>query len=80
MEKRIAAALIIINEKEHVDKLNNILSEFAPIIVARQGVPFHDRQLSVITIVLEGETDEINSLTGKLGRLHGIQVKTVFSK
>ena len=80
MEKRIAAALIIVNEKEYVERMNHILSEHASVIVARQGVPFHDRSISVITLVLEGETDNINSLTGKLGRLNGIQVKTVFSK
>lgn len=80
MEKRIAAALILIKEKDFIDRMNTILSDHSSVIVARQGVPFHDKGISVITIVLEGDSDEINSLTGKLGRLDGIQVKTVFSK
>ena len=80
MEKRIGAALILVNEKEYVEKLNQLLSAFSTIIIARQGVPFHDKGINIITIVLEGTNDQINSLSGKLGRLKGIQVKTVFTK
>ncbi|MCG8699577.1 MAG: hypothetical protein MI922_16090 [Bacteroidales bacterium] len=80
MEKRIGAALILVNEKDNVDELNNLLSKFSGIIIARQGVPIREKGVSVITLVLEGSNDQINSLTGKLGRLQGIQVKTVFTK
>jgi putative iron-only hydrogenase system regulator len=80
MEKRIGAAVILIENKEHVDAMNSILSMHSTIIVARQGVPLRDKGVSVITLILEGSSDQINSLTGKLGRLEGVQVKSLLTK
>jgi putative iron-only hydrogenase system regulator len=79
MEKRIGAAVILVEEKDHIDSMNTFLSIHSNII-ARQGVPLRDRGVSVITLILEGSTDQINSLTGKLGRLEGVQVKSVLTK
>lgn len=80
MEKRIGAAVILIEDKNHIDAMNNILSVFSTLIIARQGVPLRDRGVSVITLILEGTSDQINSFTGKLGRLEGVQVKSVLTK
>ena len=80
MEKRIGAAVILIEDRNHIDGMNNILSMHSTIIVARQGVPLRDKGVSVITLILEGTTDQINSLTGKLGRLEGVQVKSILTK
>ena len=80
MEKRVGAAVILIEDKDHIDAMNNILSMHSTIIAARQGVPLRDKGVSVITLILEGTSDEINSLTGKLGRLKGVQVKSVLTK
>lgn len=80
MEKRIGALLILIKSKDHVLHLNEVLSEQSPIIVARQGIPLHDKSLSVISLVVEGTTAEISALSGKIGRLDGITVKSVLSK
>ena len=79
MEKRIGATVIIIEASGQVDALNRILSEHADMILGRQGIPLKDRELSVISLVFEGTTDELGSLTGKLGRLKGIRVKSVFA-
>lgn len=80
MEKRIGALLIVIKSKDHVFRLNEVLSEQSPIIIARQGVPLQGKSLSVISLVVEGTTDEISSLSGKIGKLDGITVKSVVSK
>lgn len=80
MEKRIGAAVILIEDKNHIDAMNNILSVFSTLIIARQGVPLRDRGVSVITLILEGSSDQINSFTGKLGRIEGVQVKSVLTK
>lgn len=80
MEKRVGAAVILIEDKDHIDAMNTILSMHFSIIAARQGVPLRDKGVSVITLILEGTSDEINSLTGKLGRLKGVQVKSVLTK
>jgi len=79
MEKRVGTALILIESRESVQHLNDIISKHSQIILGRQGLPRSTGQ-SVISLVLEGTTDEIGSLTGQLGRLRGIQVKSVLLK
>jgi putative iron-only hydrogenase system regulator len=79
MEKRIGTALILIEDKEAVHLMNTIASNHSEIIIGRQGLPRSNGQ-NIISLVLEGTTDEIGSLTGQLGRLKGIQVKSVLLK
>jgi len=79
MEKRVGVALIQVENRENVELLNEIISKHSQIIIGRQGLPLSTGQ-SVISLVLEGTTDQIGSLTGKLGRLKGIQVKSVLLK
>ncbi len=80
MEKRIGTALIIIEDKKAVTRINQILSASAHIIIGRQGIPVRERDISIISLVLEGTTDEIGALTGKIGRLSGIEIKSVLIK
>lgn len=80
MAKRIASALIIVETKEGVNILNQTLSDFSAVIIGRQGIPLRDYGISVISLVLEGTTDQINALAGKLGNIPGVSTKTVFSK
>lgn len=80
MEKRIGSALIMIEDKDQITTLNQILSKHNDIIIGRQGIPLRDRHISIISIVLEGSTDEIGALTGQVGRLKGIQVKSILTK
>ena len=79
MEKRGGTVIIQINSHEHVALLNDILSQHAAIILGRQGLPRSNGK-SLISLILEGTTDQIGSLTGQLGRLGGIQVKSVLLK
>lgn len=79
MEKRVGSAIILIQERESVQHLNEILSKHSQIIVGRLGLPRSNGQ-SIISLVLEGTTDEIGALTGQLGRIKGIQVKSVLLK
>ncbi len=80
MEKRLGAALILVENRESVNKLNQIFSTHADVIIGRQGIPFHSRGLNVISLVLEGTSDEITALTGPIGKLDGVQVKTIMMK
>ncbi|MDD4150559.1 MAG: hypothetical protein PHE33_11085 [Bacteroidales bacterium] len=80
MEKRIGAAIILIQEKTSIPELNLILNSHSDIIIARQGIPLSDRNFNIISLVLEGTTDAISSLTGKIGKLKHIQVKSVLTK
>lgn len=79
METRIGAVIILVTEESDVNRINAIISEHSDLILGRQGIPLRDRSASVISLVLEGNTDVIGSLTGKLGRLQGVRVKSVLA-
>jgi putative iron-only hydrogenase system regulator len=80
MEKRIGAIIILVREKDNVQRLNTILSSHSSIIIGRQGLPVRDRGISIISLVVEGTNDEISTLSGQLGRLEGITSKAVLAK
>ena len=80
MEKRIGSALILIKDNTEVARLNDILSRHAQIIIGRQGIPLRERKINLISLVLEGTTDEIGALTGQVGRLTGIEIKSVVTR
>lgn len=80
MEKRIGAVIILIEKKESVGEINAILSRHADVILGRQGIPLRDKGINVINLVLEASPEEISSLTGKIGRLEGVQVKSVLTR
>jgi putative iron-only hydrogenase system regulator len=80
MEKRIGAIIILVREKDHVHQLNDILTRHASIIIGRQGIPVRERGFSVISLVVEGTTDEISTLSGQVGRLEGITSKAILAK
>jgi putative iron-only hydrogenase system regulator len=77
MEKRIGSALILVEENSEVSLLNEILSRHAQIIISRQGIPLREKKINLISLVLEGSTDEIGALTGQVGRLKNIRVKSI---
>ncbi len=79
MEQRIGAVIILVGEEGDIQRINTIISEHADLILGRQGIPLRDRSTSVISLVLEGDTDRIGSLTGKLGRMPGVKVKSVLA-
>jgi putative iron-only hydrogenase system regulator len=80
MEKRIGSVLILVMDPSEIHRLNTILSTHSEIIIGRQGIPVRDRKVSIISLVLEGTTDQIGALTGQLGRLSGIKLKSVLIK
>ena len=63
-----------------VDAVNRVLSGHAELILARVGLPRRDKGVSVITLVVEATTDELGELTGRLGALRGVSVKSALSK
>jgi putative iron-only hydrogenase system regulator len=79
MEKRIGAVLIMVEEGGDIGRINGLITEHADLILGRQGIPLRDRATNVICLVLEGNTDRLGSLTGKLGRLAGVKVKSMLA-
>jgi putative iron-only hydrogenase system regulator len=81
MEKRVGfVGIIITDRKKHADEVNKILSEFGELIVVRTGVPHVRDQYSVIVLVVDATTDQVGAMTGKLGTIPGISVKSMLSK
>ena len=80
MEKRIGTITIVISDKSAVKSVNDTLSQYSDGILSRQGLPLRDKGLNFINIVIEATLDEINALTGKLGRLEFVEVKAIVSK
>ena len=80
MKKRLGFVGIIVEDRKEVaDQLNHLLSQFGDDIVARVGLPYKERKCSVITLIVDLTTDELGALTGKLGALKGITVKSALA-
>jgi putative iron-only hydrogenase system regulator len=80
MEKRIGTITILIKGNTSVPDVNSLLSQYSSIILARQGLPLHNRNISVISLVIEGTPEIISALTGKIGRLKNVEVKSILTK
>jgi len=79
MEKRIALVGIIVEDGEAAEKINDILHQYRAYIVGRMGVPYRERDLSVISVILDAENDIISAISGKLGMVKGVSTKTVYA-
>ncbi len=79
METRIAVIGIIVQNADSVEKLNSILHDYASYIIGRMGLPYREKNLSIVSIAIDAPQDEISSLTGKIGKLEGVSVKTAYS-
>jgi putative iron-only hydrogenase system regulator len=79
MEKRIGVVAIIVENLEKAKEVNEILHNYGHLIVGRMGIPYKEREISVISLIVDGTTDEISAMTGKLGKLSGIQVKAALT-
>lgn len=80
METRVALIGIIVEDLEAVEKLNGLLHEFGQYIVGRMGLPYRDKNISIISVVVDAPADIISMLAGKLGMIKGVNVKTIYSK
>jgi len=80
MAKRLGVVGIVVESPSAAVEINAILHEFARIIVGRMGIPYRERGLSVISLIVDGSPDEISALTGHLGRIPNTSVKTALSR
>jgi putative iron-only hydrogenase system regulator len=81
MEKRLGfIGIIIENRKKGAPEVNAILTEYGDLVVARTGVPYPRRKCCVITLIVDATTDDLGAMTGKLGKVDGVTVKSALSK
>ncbi len=79
-DSRVAVVSIIVENTDCSEKLNGILHDFGEYIIGRMGIPYKEKKISVLSVVLDAPSETINSLTGKLGMISGVTAKTLFSK
>lgn len=79
-ETRIAVIGIIVEDRESVETVNTILHQYSGYIIGRMGLPYEKKKVSIISVVVDAPQDVISALSGKLGRLHGISSKALYSK
>ena len=78
MNKRMGVIAIIVKDrKSSSSKVNEILTEYGEIIIGRMGVPYREKKLNVIALIVEANTDQIGALTGKLGMIPQVEVKSI---
>ncbi len=79
MDTRVAAISIIVEDPESVEKLNALLHEAGSYIIGRMGVPYKEKGISIIMIAIDAPQDYTSEITGKIGRLSGVNVKTSYA-
>ena len=79
METRVAVMSIIVEDKEAVEELNSILHEYGEHIIGRMGLPYKPKNINIISIAVDAPQDVISALSGRVGNLKGVSVKTAFS-
>lgn len=79
IETRIAVIGIVVEEEESVEILNDILHEYREYIIGRMGIPYKQKNISIISIAVDAPQTVISALSGKIGSLKGISSKTAYS-
>ena len=79
METRVAVMSIIVEKNESVEQLNTILHNYAEHIIGRMGIPYRQREINIISVAVDAPQNVISALSGQIGKLNGISVKTAFS-
>ena len=79
METRIAVMGIIVENMDSVEKLNLLLHDYRIYIIGRMGIPYKDKGISIVSVAVDAPQDVISTMTGKIGNLSGISVKTAYS-
>ncbi|MGI5896114.1 MAG: TM1266 family iron-only hydrogenase system putative regulator [Oscillospiraceae bacterium] len=80
MEKRLGVVAIILENRDYAEQVNDILHVYHPLIVGRMGIPYKERGVAVISLIVDATGDEVSALTGKLGRIEGVTVKSALAK
>lgn len=80
MESKIAVVAIIVSDVNAVDKINSLLHNFADYIIGRMGLPYKQKNVNVISVVMDAPQEIINSLSGKIGMINGVSSKVLTTK
>ena len=79
MDARVAVMSIIVENADAVEKINALLHEYGEYIIGRMGIPYRKRKISIISVALDAPQNIISALSGKIGGINGVSVKTAYS-
>lgn len=79
-EKRIAVVSILVSDRSASESINELLSRYGEYILGRMGIPYREKNISVLSVVLDAPVEITNALTGRLGKLENVSVKALFGK
>lgn len=80
METRVALIGIMVENPEAVERMNGLLHEYSRWIIGRMGLPYREKRVSIISVVMDAPMDKISALSGRLGMLSGVSTKTIYAK
>lgn len=79
METRVAVMSIIVENPDSVEALNALLHTFSKYVIGRMGIPYREKSINIISIAVDASQNEISALSGKIGKLSGVSIKTAYS-
>ncbi len=79
METKVAVIAIVVENRDSAERLNEILHDYADYIIGRMGIPYRAKKINIISVVIDAPHDVISALSGKIGNLPDVSVKTAYS-
>ncbi len=79
-EARVAMMGIIVEDTESAARINGLLHEYGNYIIGRMGIPYREKKMNIISIVLDAPQEVISALSGKLGMISGVSSKCLYAK
>ena len=79
METRVAVMGIIVQDLQSAEQLNSILHDYGEYIIGRMGIPYRQKNISILSVAVDAPQDTISALAGKTGRLKAVSVKTAYA-
>ena len=79
MDNRVAVISIIVENTDKINELNELLHQYSEYVIGRMGIPYRQRGINIISVAIDAPQDTIAALSGKIGKLSGVSVKTAYS-
>ncbi len=79
MDNRVAVMSIIVEDMQSAERINAILHEHGEYVIGRMGIPYRARKISIISVALDAPQNVISTISGRIGGLPGVSVKTAYS-
>ncbi len=79
MDSKVAVIGVIIENETSIEAFNALVHDYRHMILGRMGIPHRPKNINIVSLAVDGPQTEINALSGKIGRLPGVHVKTAYA-